>query len=92
MSDGNGHDVRGRDVVRLAKEQLAELTGHRAAWVSALTRSDDGWMVTVEVVEVERVPATTNVVGSYEVQLDQDGELVGYERVRRYHSGQVDEG
>ena len=91
MTDSNGHEVRGPDVVRLAKEQLAELTGHTAESVSALNRSDGGWQVTVEMIEVERIPPTTNVMGSYEVQLDGDGIVVGYERVRRYHGGRVDE-
>ena len=45
----------------------------------------------VEVVELERIPPTMNVIGSYDVELDAEGTLVGYERVRRYHRGQVDE-
>jgi hypothetical protein len=91
MSDTNGHEVRGGEVVRLAKEQLAELTGHLADSASALTQTDDGWQVRIEVVELERIPPTTNVLGSYEVQLDLEGNLIGYERIRRYRSGQVDE-
>jgi len=79
----------GLDAARMAKEQLQELTGHPADSVSAMTRSDDGWLVRVELVELERVPPTTNVMGSYEVELDGNGELMGYELIRRYHRGSV---
>ena len=83
--------IGGADAVRMAREQLAELTGHRVESVSGLSRSEEGWEVRVELVELERTPPTTNVLGSYEVQLDEEGNLVGYERVRRYHPGRTDD-
>ena len=79
----------GMDAARRAKEQLEELTGHEADSVSAMSRTDDGWMIRVEMVELERVPPTTNVMGSYEVEVDRNGELASYELIRRYHRGQV---
>jgi hypothetical protein len=83
--------LSGPDAVRRAKEQLADMTGHPVESVSALSRSEDGWDVTVELIELERIPPTTNVLGSYEVQLDEEGNLVSYERIRRYHPGRVDD-
>jgi|SRR5207248_6553525 len=90
-SDGDGH-LGGPVAARLAKQQLEEITGHEAVSVSGLSRTEDGWRVVVELVELERVPPTTNVMGRYEVELDRDGELVGYEQVERYHRGQVSGG
>jgi Gas vesicle synthesis protein GvpO len=90
-SDRNGSKVPGPELVRRARDQLVELTGRPAFGVSALTRSDDGWVARVEVVELERIPPSTSVVASYEVELDDDGNLVGYERTRRYHLSQTDE-
>jgi Gas vesicle synthesis protein GvpO len=86
----NGY-LRGADAVRLAREQISDLTGHPTESVSALRRGDDGWEMRVEVVELERIPPTMNVMGSYDVELDDQGILVAYERVRRYHRGQVDQ-
>jgi len=86
---GDGSDAR--EIVRRAKEQLAAVMGRRADSVSGLAREDDGWRVTVEVVELERIPPSTDVLASYEVQLDRDGNLVGYERIRRYVRSQADE-
>jgi hypothetical protein len=32
------------------------------------------------------------MLGSYEVQVDEDGEILGYRRVRRYARSQADHG
>ena len=45
--------------------------------------------MTLEVVEVERVPPTTSVLGSYEALVDPEGNLLEYSRVRRYVRSQV---
>jgi hypothetical protein len=70
-----------------AAQQLLELTGRAAEGVTGLERSDDGWTVQVEVVEVRRIPDTTDVLGLYEVTTDEQGELMGYRRLRRYTRG-----
>jgi len=80
-----------RTLVRRATEQLAAVMGRRADSVSGLAREDDGWRVSVEVVELERIPPSTDVLATYEVQLDGEGDLVGYERTRRYVRSQADE-
>ncbi|GAA1089021.1 MULTISPECIES: gas vesicle protein [Kitasatospora] len=76
--------------IRYAAEQLAELLGRPPESVSALKPTEEGWQADVEVVELERIPDTTSVMASYRVTLDEDGELLGYERIRRYSRGQVD--
>jgi hypothetical protein len=57
--------------------------------VLSLRKDEDGWKVTVEVVELRRIPSSTDLLGCYVVTLDDDGELVGYERTRRYQRGQA---
>jgi hypothetical protein len=58
--------------------------------VCGLRSTDDGWSVLVEVVDVERIPSTTSVLSTYRVDVDGDGELVGYERIRRYTRSSTD--
>lgn len=70
-----------------AARQLVELTGKDVEGVVGLDRSDDGWKVEVEVVEVRRIPNTTDVLAMYEVEVDGRGSLQGYRRVRRYVRG-----
>jgi len=67
---------------------LYELTGQTCESMSGLARTHDGWKVTLEVVELERVPQTTDILATYAVELDGDGELIGYQRVARYYRNQ----
>lgn len=76
--------------MRAAAGQLAELLGRPPESVSSLKPTDDGWVAQVEVVELERIPETTSVMASYRVALDEDGELISYERTRRYSRGTID--
>ncbi|MFF8034489.1 MULTISPECIES: gas vesicle protein [unclassified Streptomyces] len=78
------------EVLRQARGQLAELTGMEAESVSSFEQTEEGWALEVEVLELERVPDTMSLMASYQVQLDPDGQLTGYRRVRRYERGRAD--
>jgi hypothetical protein len=72
-------------VARRARHELAEITGLRPERVTGLERRDEGgWGVTVEVLELRRVPETDDLMGSYEAELDEIGHLRAYHRVARY--------
>jgi hypothetical protein len=77
------------DAVKLAKRQLMELTGKMPETVSSVSRTRGGWVVTLEVVELERIPQSTDILASYKVELDESGELVSYQRVARYYRNQA---
>jgi Gas vesicle synthesis protein GvpO len=81
-----------RRVVETAREQLAALLGKEPDSISGLDRSGDHWIVTLEVVELARIPESTDVLASYEVELDGDRNLVRYTRRRRYYRSQADDG
>lgn len=76
--------------MRSATQQLKDLLGKAPESVSAVRPTGDGWEAEVEVLELERIPETTSVMASYRVTLDADGELMSYERIRRYTRGQID--
>ncbi|WP_328767586.1 gas vesicle protein GvpO [Streptomyces sp. NBC_00286] len=78
------------EVLRHARTQLAELTGMAAESVSSFERTEDGWALEIEVLELARVPDTMSLLASYEVTLDPHGELTGYRRVRRYERGRAE--
>jgi hypothetical protein len=75
---------------RSAVRHLAELTGKELSGIVSLERSDDGWLVGVEVVEDRRIPSSSDVLGLYHLQVDADGELLSYGRSRRYARGRGD--
>ncbi len=66
--------------------------GKPVTGVVSFDRHQEGWTVTLEVVELERIPETTSILGAYEVTLGQSGDLEGYRRLRRYARSQIDEG
>ncbi|MEV0244860.1 gas vesicle protein [Streptomyces sp. NPDC050674] len=78
------------EVLRQARGQLAELTGMEAESVSSFEQTEEGWALEVEVLELERVPDTMSLMASYQVELDTEGQLTGYRRVRRYERGRSD--
>ncbi|MGW3728876.1 gas vesicle protein GvpO [Streptomyces sp. F001] len=84
--------VSAAEAMRQATEQLTELLGRPPESVSALKPTDQGWEAEIEVVELERIPETTSVLASYEVVMDPAGQLLAYERGRRYTRAQIDRG
>ena len=84
-------DLPGTKAVAYARQYLQELVGQTPESVSGLSRAEAGWKVKLDVVELERVPRSTDVMASYEVELDESGELLGYRRVGRFYRNQVDE-
>jgi hypothetical protein len=76
---------------RQAAEHVLALTGRCPENVVSVARDEDGWQVGVEVLELRRIPETTDVLALYEVILDGNGDLVRCERGQRYHRGHVEE-
>jgi hypothetical protein len=91
-SKGNNGKVKPKDIATRAVEQMGELLGRPIEGVTGLEKDGDDWKVTIEVLELERIPTTTDVLGSYEVTLDAEGELTGAQRTRRFARGEAGEG
>ncbi|WP_432192177.1 gas vesicle protein [Streptomyces sp. bgisy027] len=90
QTGGAGKRPAPMEVLRQARTQLAELTGADAEKVTSFEQSEDGWSLEIEVLELSRVPDTMSLMASYQVDLDPQGHLTGYRRVRRYERGRSD--
>jgi hypothetical protein len=75
---------------RRAAQQVLDLTGHEPENVVSVAKNEGGWEVGVEVLELHRIPDTTDIMAVYEVTLDPDGELVRCQRGQRYHRGSTE--
>jgi hypothetical protein len=82
----------GTTIAAEAAQQLLEVTGREVEGITALEKSEDGWRVQVEVLEVRRIPDTTDILALYDLEVGSDGELNGYRRVERYVRGAPGEG
>ena len=80
-----------RVIARMAAEQVTEMTSKESESVTSVKRSEDGWLVGLEVVESRRIPDSTDLLASYEVEMDADGDLVSYRRIKRYNRGRGDD-
>lgn len=76
--------ITGPEIAQRAKEQLAQLTGLTPDTVSSLRRDEQGWHIAVELIELKRIPEATDVLASYETLLDDEGNLLSYQRTKRY--------
>jgi gas vesicle protein GvpO len=72
-----------------ARRQLSEITGMEPGIVTSLEPWDArDWKVTVEMVELARIPRSADMLGVYEVTLNANGALQEYRRVARYARGE----
>jgi hypothetical protein len=91
----SGKKLSPPELVGRARQQVEELFGKPVEAVSGFEQSNGdgdgkGWTVTLELLELERIPDTTSLLGTYEATLDGDGNLLGAKRLRRYPRNQSD--
>jgi hypothetical protein len=77
---------------RVAVDQIAQLTAKRPEGVIAVEPGDDGWRVSVEVIEDQRIPSSADILAIYEAAIASSGDLISYRRIRRYGRGHGDGG
>ncbi len=73
------------------KEQLKELIGHGVENIAEFSETENGWALTATVVELSRIPASTDVLAEYVVDLNSSGTITSYRRGRRFYRGEVGE-
>lgn len=69
-------------IIERAKEQLAKLSNLDVSGVTGASKQDDGWHVTLELIERKAIPDTQDLLGVYEAVLDGEGNMVNYQRKR----------
>lgn len=71
-----------KNLAELARNQLADVTGLKPVTVTGTFKDDQGWHVGVEMLEMARIPCATDVLGHYDVLLDDAGNMIKFERTR----------
>jgi Gas vesicle synthesis protein GvpO len=92
MAGSNDGRLSAAELSEAAVTTVQELTGYEPEAVTALEWDGEFWDVTVDVLELARIPNTTDVLASYVVQLDEGGTLRGLKRTHRFVRGQTNEG
>jgi hypothetical protein len=87
---GGGSAMNASEAAQAALRQIAQLTAKQPEGITQVARTEDGWAVSIELVEDQRIPSSSDILATYETTIDTDGELLSYRRVRRYARGRGD--
>src|SRR5262245_27313210 len=88
---GRAKQLTAAEVGRYGLREIADLTGKDPEGVSGVEPAEDGWVVTVDVIEDHRIPSAADILATYETEMGLDGELISYRRIRRYARGRGDD-
>jgi len=83
------------ELAERARQQLAQVTGFKPVAVVGSYKDAEGWHVSVDLLEMTRLPESTDVLGTYLVLMDEEGDMVKFEKKRtrlRAESFEEDEG
>jgi len=92
MAGSNDGRLSAAELGQAALTTVHELTGYEPEAITGLVWDGEFWDISVDVMELSRIPNTTDVMGSYVVQLDEQGTLRGLKRMRRFVRGSADQG
>jgi Gas vesicle synthesis protein GvpO len=79
-----------QELTEAALIAIADLTRFAPESVTGLEWDGSSWHASVDVLELARIPNSTDVLAIYDVQLDDQGTLLGYKRTRRFLRGQAE--
>ncbi|MDO8691465.1 MAG: gas vesicle protein GvpO [Dehalococcoidia bacterium] len=67
-----------------ARDQLTLATGLKTVLISASFKDEQGWHVLMDMLEMKRIPDSTDVLGFFEVLLDDDGNMLKFHRKKTH--------
>lgn len=74
--------VKMAELAEQAKEQLAQVTGFKPVAIVGSYKDEEGWHVSVDMLEMARLPECTDVIGTYTAVLDENGDMVKFDKKR----------
>ena len=78
-----------REAIETGRLGIAAMTGLEVESVSSVSKSETGYLLTVEVVEASHVPSDRDILCSITAMLDPSGEVQEFKRDRRYRRQDV---
>jgi len=71
-----------KDLIEKAREELGKITGLELSTTLGAVKEEKGWKVTLEMVEKHSLPDQMDILATYEVILDNDGNVIEFNRTR----------
>ena len=87
-----GFKMNANEIVIKAREEFAGLGKKSADGIAGFSKTEEGWSILMEAVERKGIPDTMDVLGLYEIHLDNEGNLLGMNRKKLRKRGETQEG
>ncbi len=68
------------DLINKAKNDLSKLTGLAPSSLVSSAKMDGGWQIAIEMVEKRSIPDGMDLLATYEVKLDDQGNILEFKR------------
>jgi len=63
-----------------AKKQIGELIERKPSSVLSVSRTEEGWNISVEMLERKAIPDHMDLLARYDIRLDEEGNVVKFDR------------
>ena len=73
-----------------AKESLTRLTNRELSGVIGISKEGNEWKITLELIERKSIPDSSDILGIYEMKLDEGGEVLAFNRVKLRRRGDTE--
>jgi len=70
------------ELIEKAREELSKVTGLELSTSLGAIKEEKGWKVTVEMIEKHSIPDQMDILAIYEAILDDDGNMIEFNRKR----------
>ncbi len=80
------------EVIQKARSDLNNLTGLEISSTVSAEKEDDGWLVTLEVIEKHSIPEGMDILATYETKVDADGNMQEFRRTKMRKRIDTEEG
>ena len=79
------------EIAKRAQEEFTRLGKSPANGVTGASRTEKGWIVMLEGLERKAIPDTMDVLGIYELHLDNEGNLLDFDRKKLRKRGETNQ-
>jgi len=84
--------MNANEVIEKARQEFVGLGKTPADGITGLSKTEEGWTVLLEALERKAIPDTMDVLGLYELRLDNEGNLLCLDRKKLRKRGETQEG
>ncbi|MEW6674763.1 MAG: gas vesicle protein GvpO [Nitrospirota bacterium] len=71
-----------QQIIEKAREELSKVTGLELSTTLGAAKEEKGWKVTMEMIEKHSIPDQMDILAAYEVILDDDGNVIEFNRTK----------